>query len=349
MKEKIGYFLRALGYVQAITSYAEFMVFYLPENGTAEVVLVIDYQKEIYLTKEAYNGIRKKFLCAFQEKGFNTVHMLTIVLHKEILGIEDIFKDEVFGWYLNTETNRLIVPEFHVEDFYGLRKKADEFLAHLDEYDEAKIQKEDKKEETGKKKKPFINLGIIFLNIMVFLVCAFTGGLLYNKGAFSYYVISETKEYYRCITSVFLHNDIYHLFGNMIMLYFIGNMVEENIGHIKYALLYFLAAAGGTFLSAVNEIYKGSAIITYGASGAVYGIIGAILVLVISGGGYWKNISLTRMALMIIYSLYSGFAEPNVNNAAHIGGLVTGFIIMGILCITDRIRRKTYKEVLHEN
>lgn len=352
MKEKIGSFLQYLGYIGASTSLPEFSVYFLPGNGNVEVVMTIDYQKEIYLTEDVYNGVREKFIHSFQEKGFGTVHVLTLVLCKDLERMESIFGNDIFCWYLNSDNNSLFVPKSHVEDFYGIKGKIEDFLVSPMQYDLEKDGAEWAEENPQKVKRPFkelpfVNVTIIIINILLFILCAFTQDLLYNKGAFSILLINETKEYYRLISAVFLHVDIYHLLSNMVMLWFLGNVLERRIGHIKYVLLYFVSAIGGNLLSSVYEIYNGDMFLSYGANGAIFGIVGAILVQVLTEGGKWENITLPRMLLMIIYLLYSGFTAQNVNNAGHIGGFITGFIVMGLFCVLKRLRKK--KEVLHEH
>lgn len=351
MKERIGSFLQYIGYISAATSLPEFSIYFLPGNGNVEVVMTIDYQKEIYLTEDVYNGVREKFIQSFKEKGFGNVHVLTLVLCRDLERMETVFGNDKFCWYLNSDNNSLFVPKSHVEDFYGIKRKIEEFLASPTQYDLEKNEAEWTEEKPHKIKRPlkelpFINVTIIIINILLFILCAFTQDLLYNKGAFSILLINETKEYYRFVTAIFLHADIYHLFSNMIMLYFLGNVLERKIGHIKYVLLYFISAMGGNLLSSVYEIYIGEMFTSVGASGAIFGIVGAVLVQILNEGGKWENISLPRMLLMICYLLYSGFTAQNVNNAGHIGGFVTGFIIMGIICVINRLRKK---EVLHEN
>lgn len=352
MKEKFGNFLQYIGYIGATTSLPEFSVYFLPGNGSAEVIMTIDYQKEIYLTEDVYNGVQEKFVQSFKEKGFSTVHMLTVVLCKDLARMEAVFAKDSFCWYLDTENEKLVVPKEHVEDFYGLKRKVEDFLCSPKEYDIDKLGNEWDEVRAQKIKKPFkersfINAAIIIVNVLIFIMCAFTGDLLYNKGAFSILFIQEAKEYYRFITAAFLHADIFHLLSNMIMLYFLGNMLERKIGHIKYVLLYLISAIGGKLLSAVYEMYIGDMFLSYGASGAIFGVTGAVLMLVIIEGGRWENITLPRMLIMVIYLLYSGFMAQNVNNAGHIGGFVTGFVVMALFCVINRLRKK--KEVLHEN
>ncbi len=351
MKEKIGSFLQYIGYFYASTSLPEFSVFFLPGDNCVEVITIVDYQKEIYLSNEIYNGIRSRFVQSFKERGFTNVHMMTLVLCKENSRIDKVFEEDIQCWYINTVNNILIVPEGHVEDFYGLKRKIEDILLNFEECNTFNNLNEEKNIESMKKKRfnniPFINVAIVFLNIIAFILCAFTEDVLYNKGAFNIFYIEETKQYYRFLSSVFLHIDARHLFSNMLVLFFLGNSVEREVGHWKYAILYFVSAFGGNIASAIYEVSVGIVIASVGASGAVFGIVGAVLMLLLSRKGKWENITLPRMLIMIVYSLYSGLMAENVNNVAHIGGFITGLLVMGIFCFIHRLLRK--KEVFHEN
>lgn len=351
MKEKIGSFLQYMGYFYASTSLPEFSVFFLPEDNCVEVITVVDYQKEIYLSDEIYNGIRDRFIQSFKERGFNNVHMLTLVLCKENFQVEKVFDEDIQCWYINTFNNTLIVPHGHIEDFYGLKRKIEDVLLSSDKYERFnQLNAEGNIKDVKKKrihKLPFMNIAIVFINIIVFILCAFTEDVLYNKGAFSIFYIEETRQYYRFLSSVFLHVDVRHLFSNMLVLFFLGNSVEKEIGHWQYVILYFVSALGGNIASAIYEISIGTAIASVGASGAVFGIVGAVLMLLFTRRGKWENITLPRMLIMIAYSLYSGLMAENVNNAAHIGGCIIGLFVMGIFCLMHKALRK--KEVFHEN
>ena len=95
MKEQLGNFLQEKGYINATTTLPEFEVYFLPENGNAEVVITIDYQKEIYLSEEVYSGLRERFVQSFKEQGFVNAHILTLVLCKDISRIESIFSKDI--------------------------------------------------------------------------------------------------------------------------------------------------------------------------------------------------------------------------------------------------------------
>lgn len=169
--------------------------------------------------------------------------------------------------------------------------------------------------------------GFIVINTLLFIISMFSGELLYREGAFSLQYILIGKEWWRLITSMFLHADMEHLLGNMLMLYLAGELVEKYIGKWKFALLYFFSGLTGSMLYAVYEYLTGSYVDSIGASGAVFGVVGALLVIVIHHKGKYGDITTGRMVFMIFYMGYMGLRASNVNNAAHIGGLLGGILL----------------------
>lgn len=173
----------------------------------------------------------------------------------------------------------------------------------------------------------------VILNIVIFLICTFTGDLLYNKGAFYVWGIVTDQEYYRLVSAVFLHYDINHLFNNMILLFFIGRIVEKYIGHSVYFIIYMLSGIGGNIISGLWESKIEQYSRSVGASGAVFGLTGALLILVIFHNGKLEEIKWQGVIVMILLSVYNGFTVENINNAAHIGGLAVGIIITVIVSV----------------
>lgn len=234
-------------------------------------------------------------------------------------------------------SDRLVIYENQVTDFYGLRSALEDFLYQAASQD-------------GKKKRwskdrlrqlPWVNIILVAINLIVFLIYTFTGDLLYNKGAFGVMDIIEDGAYYRILTSIFLHASIQHLFSNMIVLYYVGELVEKEIGQLPYVLIYLLSGIAGNVMSMAYELLSGEYIRSVGASGAVFGIEGALLLLVIFKRGALGNLSVRRVVFAIAFSLYCGFTSTNVNNAAHIGGVLMGFAAMGIIwMLIPRIREK---------
>lgn len=178
----------------------------------------------------------------------------------------------------------------------------------------------------------------VLLNIVIFLICTFTGNLLYNKGAFYVWSIVTDKEYHRLITAAFLHFDVDHIFNNMILLFFMGRIVEKQIGHIAYFIIYILSGVGGNILSGLWELRTGQYSISVGASGAVFGLTGALFVLVLFHKGRLEQIRWQGMVVMILLSVYNGFTTDNINNAAHLGGLFVGVMTTFIVSMIGRIK-----------
>ena len=175
---------------------------------------------------------------------------------------------------------------------------------------------------------PIITYGLIVINVFFYIVCAFTGDLLYNIGALVSSMMTDTGCWYRLITSMFLHADLMHVAGNMIMLYLAGDIMERVCGHLFFIVLYVVSGLGGSVLSVACDWIKHTDSISVGASGAVFGIVGALLFLTIFSRGSYAGITTGRVVFMIIYMLYLGFTTPSINNAAHIGGILSGFVLM---------------------
>ena len=195
------------------------------------------------------------------------------------------------------------------------------------------------------KSQPFVSIVLVTINVIVFAMCHFMGDLLYDRGMLELFPVLVNKEYGRIIWAMFLHSGIDHLFNNMLILFFLGAMIEQEVGHIGYALLYFLSGIGGNLLSLWMKAVNNELSASLGASGAIFGLDGVLLAMVLFSGREMANVTPLRVGLMIAYSLYSGFTGGNVDNAAHVGGLVTGFAIMGVVCIWQRFRSGARKRL----
>ena len=119
-----------------------------------------------------------------------------------------------------------------------------------------------------------------------------------------------------------------------------GDVVERCLGKVRFLILYFGSAIFGNLLSAAYELSTGSFYESIGASGAVFGLTGALLFLVIVKKGAAAGISLKRAVFAVVLSLYAGFGSAYVNNAAHVGGLLSGFLLGFLLSIIPPVFRK---------
>lgn len=185
---------------------------------------------------------------------------------------------------------------------------------------------------------PVISTAMVIINVIVFLICTFTGNLLYNKGVLAVSPVLVRKEYGRIIWAMFLHADFMHLFNNMILVFFLGAMLEKEIGHIRLCIVYLLSGEGGNVLSLAVKALSADEFGTVGASGAIFGLDGMLLALVLLSSKKTVSITPGRVFLMILISLYGGYSGTNIDHAAHVGGLLTGFVTGIIMCAADRIK-----------
>ena len=185
---------------------------------------------------------------------------------------------------------------------------------------------------------------LIAINVIVFFALSFFGmtedaEYMLEHGAMYVPYMLEGEGYYRLFTSMFLHFGIDHLANNMVMLGAIGWNLEYEIGKIKFLIIYLGSGLAGIILSAFGDLMTGEYAVSAGASGAVFGIIGALLYVVIRNKGQIGTISGRGLVFMVILSLYYGFTSSGVDNLAHIGGLIAGFIL-GVLLYWKRNRKR---------
>ena len=181
---------------------------------------------------------------------------------------------------------------------------------------------------------------LVAINVIIYMVCLFTGGELYSRGSLNAYGVLIKHEYGRVLWAMFLHSGATHLFSNMLILFFMGAMIDKEVGHICYLLLYFLSGIGGNLLSLLIKVINSDMSSSVGASGAVFGLDGVLLAMVLLSGRKMQDVTPVRVLAMIALSLYSGFSGSNIDNAAHVGGLITGFLGGCVVCILQRRRRE---------
>ncbi len=187
-----------------------------------------------------------------------------------------------------------------------------------------------------------VNLIFVLINAAVYFILEIIGDtndayFMYLHGAMYPDAVLH-GEYYRLLTSAFIHFGLNHLINNMILLIALGSYLERAFGKIKYTILFLACAVGSSLVSMGHMIHTGTYAVSGGASGVVFGVIGALLFLVLKYKGRFENLTLGRFVLMMALSLYYGFSTVGVDNAAHVGGLIIGFVL-GALFGSRRIRK----------
>lgn len=184
-----------------------------------------------------------------------------------------------------------------------------------------------KAEEIFKPKKPIITVSLIIINVIVFILMYIFGKgsqdafTLIKFGAFQKDLILG-GEYYRLITSAFLHIGIFHLLFNCYALYVIGRQLESFLGKIKFLIIYLVSALCGSLMSMIFPIS-----ISAGASGAIFGLLGSLLYFGYNYRVYLGTVLKSQIIPLILINLIFGFMVSGINNAAHIGGLIGGILI----------------------
>jgi rhomboid protease GluP len=178
-----------------------------------------------------------------------------------------------------------------------------------------------------------INLGVWIANI--------TSGLnamkplpvdLFRWGANSTAAVVEDSQYWRLLTATFLHGGLMHLLFNMLGLWEAGKQLNKFYGNAQFLLIYIASALTGSCLSLHFSALQS---VSVGASGAVFGVLGALLVAMYQHRSkipamLSKNV-ITSQAVFLSYALIQGFAKQGIDNAAHVGGLVAGGLLAFLL------------------
>ncbi len=182
---------------------------------------------------------------------------------------------------------------------------------------------------------PVMTTGLIVINVLVFLAMEILGDtqstqFLYEHGGMYWPSVLEQGQWYRLVTHMFLHAGGEHLLNNMFMLGILGYQIEKNYGSIRYILTYFVSGIGGAVLSALFEMQMGEAAVCIGASGAVFGIFGAMLVMIFKNRRQMGEVSAPRLLILFVLMVF-GNMEEGVDWMAHLGGALLGVVMAFIL------------------
>lgn len=172
--------------------------------------------------------------------------------------------------------------------------------------------------------KPMVTYVLIGLNVAIFLLQWSIG---VNEVANDYgmwpVAISLGGEWWRLLTAAFLHGSFLHIAFNMYVLFALGPTLERILGHVRYAVLYVMAAIGGGVASyAFSEVNT----VSVGASGAIFGLMAALVV-----AGKRLRYDITQVLILLGINIVIGFLSPGTDWRAHLGGMVVGGIVAGIM------------------
>ncbi len=192
--------------------------------------------------------------------------------------------------------------------------------------------------------KAMVTILLILINTIVFLAMEFTGGETISTymswGATSYYEIVQDHEIYRLFTAVFLHANVSHIVSNMVVLAVVGYYLEPAFGSVRFLITYLAAGV----IANIGSVYffqdPGSLIVGLGASGAISGVMGALLFLMVRYRNNLMSMRSVQFFVILAGTAYKSFKpQTGVDNVCHIIGFISGIIVFVILDLFRRRQR----------
>lgn len=181
--------------------------------------------------------------------------------------------------------------------------------------------------------KPWVTYGLIAVNVAVFLLQMARPDL---RDQFALWPPAVAHgQYYRLVTSAFMHYGLVHLGFNMWALYVLGPPLEVHLGRARYATLYALSALGG---SVMVYLFSAENAATAGASGAIYGLFGATFV-----AAKRLHLDVRWLVTLIAINLAMTFTIPGISWQGHVGGLITGAVVTAAYVFAPRTKRALFQ------
>ena len=329
----LHYFITEKGYTPIILQGAEDEIWLENLDEDYKVVRLVmryihndeQYKFDVFKTNRILRKIKKKTLSfklntlsIFLDLGgsvdldeFKTDNITAVEVHED----SDVKKNKLLKSVFPDLSRKLRFSEEGI----------DLFVKVTNDINDHNKKDQEKVADVFSPKKPIITYALIIINLFVFLFPMFYGNSdqIYNLFA-SYGPFVKMGDYYRLLTAAFLHANIAHLIFNMYALWIIGMQLESFIGRWRYLVVYLFSAITGSLLSVIITPDA----VSVGASGAIFGLLGALLYFGYHYRVYLGTVIKSQIIPLIVINLLLGFMVPGIDNAAHIGGLIGGALIM---------------------
>ncbi|WP_310602480.1 rhomboid family intramembrane serine protease [Anaerosporobacter sp.] len=323
----------------------------LKDDGVYVVSLLrcADSEEVCEEMEENYSNEISQLKWYFINKGYRNIRLLHIVVAEDVSLARRYIKDYDTYWIVNESTNQLVIFENQQAEFLEVKQSIERILAIRDgSYDQGSKLSRIAKNLSGMSDRA-ITCGIILINVIIFIIMDWsvdwsTYNMFVEQGGVSYEMTIMKHQYYRALTSMFIHADINHLFGNMMVLYFIGTQVEKRLGRVRYTILYFIGGLVATITSlGYNRVQETITTLSIGASGAIFAVVGAMVVIVIFNKMDFEEIGIRRLLFFVAITIINGLNTQQVDNAAHIGGLVAGLLLGQVLYESSKRKKRRVK------
>ena len=315
-------------------------VFYVACIANGDKTTLEDYDKITKMLSLSLKATAQRFMC-------KSVICTNIVYTKELTLDKKVFIDKQEYEASSGYYNIFWCVDNSKKDIYCSKNQPSEILnikdcvkkaLHSEKTDDEKdiyaIERETKKKYSlsAMHNVPALTFMIIATNIIIFLI-------FYVRKDFDTYLYMFANnhdlvlqgEYYRLLTSMFFHAGVSHLLLNCISMYIYGSRYECFVGRGKLFVLYFFS---GIFAGIVSMMFSDS--FSVGASGAIFGVLGALLVFTLKVRKRVDGIDYITMLTIAAVCLFAGYSNPNIDNFAHLGGFVAGCLFQIILGLIDK-------------
>lgn len=200
------------------------------------------------------------------------------------------------------------------------------------------------------KKNP-VTFVLLSLNTIMFFVVLFNGGFttdsLINNGGLLPRLVTDNNEYYRLLVSMFLHGGLFHFLMNSYFLYYLGSFTEKLLGSTRYAIIYMISGLGA---SVAVWLYSDPTVVTIGASGALYGIMGGLLILTFIRAKWFSPYGIRSIRMIsIINIIFTLTLSAAISVQGHIGGLISGIILTFLFIPDNPFSKQRYQTNINSN
>ena len=284
-------------------------------------------EADIYKTKSVIKQIKKKTL-SFK---VNTLNIF-LDLNTGVKMIEDKDMNSIkIKNISDIKKNHYIVDAFpNIKDNLLNDTKGIDLIINVTNDINEKTAKENKSyEKTFAPKKIVVTYVLIAINTLIYLLSYLYPNMIYFLGSNRDLFIGG--DYYRVFSAMFMHANLMHLAFNMYALQVIGSQIESFLGRLKFILIYLFSGVVGCLMSMVFS--NG---ISVGASGAIFGLMGALIYFGYHYRLYLSTVIKSQIIPLVIFNLALGFMIPGIDNFAHIGGLIGGYLSSMALGVSDK-------------
>lgn len=349
------------GYHMIAVKPEEAVVYYRYDSSNIYAVIVIDYHKEFNMSPAQASQMQEKMKTILREPSryipdfpqnnvVSSTEVLLLLIAKNMECAREICAQNISVWAVDVKEKRLCIYENQPGNFYGLKEMIEkEIQSKITNEVSQALHKPYKQKQQGSifyrpdgDMRAVMTVLIVAVNVIVWLLLELMGDtnssmFMLNHGAMEPESILIYGEWWRVFTCMFLHFGPEHLVNNMLMLFLIGIRLES-LGKLRFLLLYFLAGITGNLLSLWGMVKTGDMAVSAGASGCIFGIMGALAAAVILNKGRFKGLTTRGLIFITLLSLYFGFTTSGVDNWAHVGGLIGG-IILGVIFYWGKRRK----------